>query len=159
MQPVTPLGRVYGPPRVATVNRPAPQGSPPSLTLRWESALPMRAAQLKSGDVNAPTIDDDHYAIAVYGLPDHLLGSDPQTFIERLRPEGSLKREGKKTIAASEVKLLPRDNGSVVVFYFPRKIEISAKDGEIEFAGHVGLIEFTQSFTLGDMTFAGKLEL
>jgi hypothetical protein len=159
VQPVTPMGRVYGPPRIAAVERPAPSGSPPTLTLRWESALPMRGAQLKSGNVNAPAVDEDHYAIAVYGLPDRLLGDDPATFAARLKPEGSLKREKKKTISASDVKLLPRDNGSVVVFYFPKREEISNRDKEIEFSGRVGWVEFAQSFSLGDMIFGGKLEL
>jgi hypothetical protein len=119
----------------------------------------MRVAQVKSGNVNAPAMDDDHWAIAVYGLPDRLLGDDPATFAARVKAEGSLKREGKKNITASGITLLPRDNGSIVVFYFPKKQEISLKDNEIDFSGSVGPIEFEQSFSIGDMTFAGKLEL
>jgi hypothetical protein len=159
VQPVTPMGRPYGPPRAVTVHRPEPQGTPPTLTLRWESALPMRGAQLKSGNVNAPAVDDDHWAIAVYGLPDRLLGEDPAVFTARLKPEGSLKREGKKNISAETITLLPRDNGSIVVFYFPKKQEISLKDKDIDFSGRVGPIEFEQSFPIADMVFAGKLEL
>jgi hypothetical protein len=159
VQPVTPMGRPYGPPRAVPVQSSSPQLSSPTLTLRWESALPMRVAQVKSGNVNAPVMDDDHFAIAIYGLPDRLLGEDPANFTGRLKPEGSLKREGKKNITASGITLLPRDNGSIVVFYFPKKQEISLKDNEIDFSGRVGPIEFEQSFSIGDMVFAGKLEL
>jgi hypothetical protein len=119
----------------------------------------MREAQLKSRNVNAPTIDEDHWAVAVYGLPEGLLGADPETFAARLRPEGSLKREGKKTIAASDIRLLPRDNGSIVVFYFPKKQEISVKDGKIDFSARVGPVEVEQFFPLDEMIFSGKLEL
>jgi len=159
VQPVTPIGRPYGLPRTVTVKTPTPAGDPPTLTLRWESALPMRGAQLKNHNVNAPAIDDDHYGVAVYGIPERLLGGDPETFSARVRPEGALKREGKKTIQASSITLLPRDNGSIVVFYFPKKEEISVKDKSIEFSGRVGLVEFEQSFSLTDMIFDGKLEL
>ena len=33
------------------------------------------------------------------------------------------------------------------------------KDNDIDFSGRVGPIEFEQSFSIGDMLFAGKLEL
>lgn len=43
--------------------------SPMTLTVRWESALPVQAVELKARNVNTPSMDDDHYAIAVYGIP------------------------------------------------------------------------------------------
>lgn len=159
IQPVTPMGRPYGMPRAVTVKSPRPAGDPPALTLRWESALPMRVVQIKSHNLNSPAIDDDHYGVAVYGIPERVLGIDPDTFTVRLKPEGSLKREGKKTIHASSILLLPRDNGSIVVFYFPKTEEISVKDKSIEFSGRIGPIEFEQSFPLADMIFDRKLEL
>ena len=42
----------------------------PVLQLRWESALSVRAADLKAHEANAPTVNEGHYAIAVYGVPD-----------------------------------------------------------------------------------------
>jgi len=33
------------------------------------SALPMSSAQLIAHELNAPAVDEDHYAIAVYGVP------------------------------------------------------------------------------------------
>ena len=52
--------------------------NPPRLTLRWESAMPVRTAELKAHDNDAPVIDDKHYAIAVYGVPNYLLNGDPK---------------------------------------------------------------------------------
>ena len=47
---------------------------PPSLKLRWESAFPVRAAELKARDTSAPTLNADSYAIAVYGVPSRISG-------------------------------------------------------------------------------------
>ena len=45
---------------------------PPALKLRWESAFPVRAAELKARDTSAPTLNADYYAIAVYGVPSRI---------------------------------------------------------------------------------------
>ena len=42
---------------------------PITLKLRWESALPVRLAELKSHEVEPPTLDSDGYSVAVYGVP------------------------------------------------------------------------------------------
>src|SRR6516164_1545238 len=39
-----------------------------TLTVRWESALPVRSAEKKAGE-DAPTWEGDYYAISVYGVP------------------------------------------------------------------------------------------
>src|ERR1022692_1268324 len=39
------------------------------LKLVWESALPVRAAQLKAQDIEPPTLSGEGYSIAVYGVP------------------------------------------------------------------------------------------
>ena len=40
-----------------------------TLLLRWESALPVRVAELKSHVVEPPTLEGDGYSLAVYGVP------------------------------------------------------------------------------------------
>src|SRR3984957_1542159 len=42
---------------------------PITLKLRWESALPVRLAELKSHEIEPPTLGGDGYYIAVYGVP------------------------------------------------------------------------------------------
>jgi hypothetical protein len=42
---------------------------PDAVVVRWESALPVRAAERKTGETNVPTVDSDHYAIVVYDIP------------------------------------------------------------------------------------------
>src|SRR5689334_17671284 len=50
--------------------------APPTLTMRWESAMPVRSAELRVHDSAAPTLNGKHYAIAVYGIPTCLLPGD-----------------------------------------------------------------------------------
>jgi hypothetical protein len=57
----------------------ANSSQPPSLKVRWESAMPIREAELKTRDTNAPTVDESHYAIAVYGVPSRMASGDPQS--------------------------------------------------------------------------------
>lgn len=133
---------------------------PPMLTLRWESALPVREAELKARDVTAPTLgDEDHYAIAVYGIPRGMLRDDSKIMAEDLRRQALLKREGKKDTKPSSVEILLREDGPVVLYLFSKSAEFDWRDHKIEFNAQVPGLKFTQAFSFDDMTFHGKLEL
>src|ERR1700676_4498882 len=56
--------------------RSLPQGI--TLKLRWESALPVRLAELKSHEVEPPTLAGEGYRIAVYGIPGPDFQEDPK---------------------------------------------------------------------------------
>ena len=128
---------------------------PATLTLRWESALPVRGAELKTHDPNAPIVDEDAYAIAVYGLPNRMTLSDP----EQLKKQATLKRDGKKDMKPSRVELLQKDDGPVIVYLFPRTQEITKDDWKILFDAEIGRLKLGQSFYLDDMVYQGKREL
>jgi hypothetical protein len=133
---------------------------PPMLTLRWESALPVREAELKARDVTAPALDDeDHYAIAVYGIPRAMLKDDSKVMVEDLKRQAVLKRESKKDTRPSSVEILLRDDGPVVLYLFPKSAEFNWRDHKIEFDAQMPGLKFTQAFSFDDMTFHGKLEL
>lgn len=133
---------------------------PPMLTLRWESALPVREAELKARDVAAPTVDDeDHYAIAVYGIPRGMLKDDSKVMADDLKRQAVLKREGKKDTKPSSVEILLRDDGPVVLYLFPKSAEFDWRDHKIDFDAQLPGLKFTQAFSFDDMTFHGKLEL
>lgn len=133
---------------------------PPVLHLRWESAFPIREAELKSHDANAPTLDDDaHYAIAVYGVPSRMIDGSSRTETDRLKKQATIKRDGQKDLKPSNVEVLQRDSGAVVVYLFPKKKEITDKDKRIEFDAKIGRLQFTQSFYVDEMSFDGKLAL
>jgi hypothetical protein len=126
--------------------------------LRWESALPIREAELKARETNAPVVEEDRYAIAVYGIPSHFM-KDPQNAGDRLKGQAALKREGQKDLKPSHVDVIPRDDGLVIVFLFLRTKEISAKDLRVEFNALIGPYQISQAFRVDEMMYQGKLEL
>ena len=139
-----------------------PKGAPlppPILTLRWESALPVREAELKARDTGAPSVDVDHYAIALYGISRSLLKDNSKVVVEEIKKQAVLKRDGKKDIKPSSVELLLREDGPVVVYRFPKSAEFTWRDHRIDFAGKVANLKFSQEFSTDDMTVHGKLEL
>ncbi len=129
-----------------------------TLRLRWESALPVRLAQLKSQEAGLPTVLSDGYSIAVYGVPGNFKG-DPKQLGDPLKNLAALKREGKKDVRPVSVEVFQRDEGVVVVYLFPLSAELTKKDQRIQFEAHIGRIVFVQTFELSEMEFMGKLEL
>lgn len=132
---------------------------PPTLTLRWESALPIREAELKAHEISAPSLDEDYYAIAVYGIPRRMVNDDSKQFAGQLKTQAAIKRDGKKDLKPSDVQILLRDDGPVIVYLFPRSAEITWRDHRIDFGAQVGRLKLTQSFSADEMMFHGKLEL
>jgi hypothetical protein len=129
------------------------------LNVRWESALPIREAELKARETGAPDVDENHYAIAVYGIPTRLAKPDAQAFGDRLKGQASIKREGQKEIKPTGVQVIQRENDLVIVFLFSRSREITAKDSRAEFEAQIGAYQINQSFHLDEMTYQGKTEL
>jgi hypothetical protein len=132
---------------------------PIKLKLRWESALPIRIAELKSHETELPTSEGDGYRIAVYGIPGGDFKGDPKQLGEPLKNLAALKREGKKDVRPSSVEVFQGDNGVVVVYLFPLSAEITRNDQRIQFEAHIGRIVLAQLFELSEMEFQGKLEL
>ena len=124
-----------------------------NVTVRWESALPVQDALLKSKETGTPSINADHYAITVVGVPNRIANSDSG------KPKAELKREGKKTIKSTDARIIAGDKGAMVVFLFPRSQEITTQDKQVSFEAHVGRMHVTQAFYLSDMLYRGKLEL
>jgi hypothetical protein len=128
------------------------------LNVRWESALPIREAELKARETNAPAVDEDHYAIAVYGIPNRF-AKDADSMGEHLKGQASLKREGQKDLKPTHVDVIQREDGLVVVFLFPKTKELTAQDSRAEFEALIGPFQVNQSFHLDEMTYQGKIEL
>jgi len=129
------------------------------LRLRWETALPVRIAELKSREIEPPTLEGDGYRIAVYGIPNGNFNGDPKKLGDPLKEGAALKREGKKDVKPLRVEVFQRSDGVAVVYLFPLSAEISRKDERLEFEAHIGRIVVAQFFNLAEMDFQGKLEL
>lgn len=142
------------------------QGASPStvtlptikLLVRWESAFPVRAAELKMHE-DLPTTSDDGYTIAVYGVPITEVKRDPKTVGDAYKGLAFLRREGKKDVKPMSAEVFTLEHVIVVVYKFPMSAEITKKDGKIEFSALIGRLQATQEFDVGDMDFLGKLEL
>jgi hypothetical protein len=129
------------------------------LTLRWESALPIRVAELKSRIVEPPTLDGDGYSVAVYGVPGAAYKGDPKTLGDPLKKLAALRREGKRDVRPSSVEVFQRNDGLVIVYLFPLSAEITTGDQHVEFVAQIGRIGIAQSFDVAEMQFQGRLEL
>ncbi len=140
--------------------KPLPSTAPTiRLLVRWESALPIRAAELKAHVAALPTLSDDGYSIAVYGVPVSSAKGDPTSLGKPLREQAALKREGKKDVLPSSVEVFQLEDSVVVVYMFPPSAEISKKDDVVEFSALIGRLQVSQHFLISEMQFQGKLEL
>lgn len=127
-----------------------------SVWVRWESAMPVRAAEMKIGENGAPAWDGDYYAIAVWDVepPFHW------NLANELKGDAYLAREKKKDVRPARVVVLPRDEGLVTVVYlFPRTAEITQKDRDIRFVAQIGRLFISRFFFPGEMEFMGRPEL
>jgi hypothetical protein len=126
--------------------------------VRWESALPVRAAELKAGEQDLPEWEGPLYAIAVYDVPG--INVNQKALIKELSKEAYLKRDGKKDLRPVGVNLLPQEGGlTTIVYLFPRSEEITAEDKRVEFAAVFGRLGLAEYFYPAQMRFQGKLEL
>ena len=136
-----------------------PKGNWPTLSLRWESSLPIRLAELKARDFDPPTLEGDGYGIAVYGIPGTHFSGDPEKLGAPLKAMAVLKREGKKDARPASVEVFQRENDVVVVYLFPLSTEIVKNDGTIRFEAQIGRIVVAHTFDLTEMNFQGNLAL
>src|ERR1700689_2976757 len=136
-----------------------PKVPPIQLLVRWESALPVRAAEFKAHEDPPPTLSDNGYSIAVYGVPASFAKGDPTSLGKPLKESAALKREGKKDVLPSSVEVFQLEKSVVVVYQFPLSAEISKKDDVVEFSALIGRLQVSQHFLVAEMQFQGKLEL
>ncbi len=132
---------------------------PITLTLRWESALPVRIAELKAHELEPPTQPGDGYRIAVYGIPGGGFNADPERLGKPLKGSAVLKREGKKDARPISVEVFQREDGMAVVYLFPLSAEISSRDQTVRFEAQIGRVIVAYTFDLQTMQMAGRREL
>jgi hypothetical protein len=129
------------------------------LLVRWESALPVQAAELKRAEGQPPTLSDNGYSIAVYGIPFTDAKGDPLSLARDFKESAFLKRAGKPDVKPLRVEAFELEHSAVVVYLFPYSAEISKKDSAVEFIALIGRLQVSQTFNVEEMQFQGKLEL
>jgi hypothetical protein len=153
-RPVAPGNLLPEPRAVSAVQN---QGLP--LLVRWESALPIRAAELKAHVPDPPTLSDGGYSIAVYGVPSSFAKGDPTSLGKPLKELAFLRRDGKRDVKPVSVEVFELEDSVAVVYLFPLSAEIGKKDSIVEFGAMIGRIRVSQHFNLEEMLFQGKLGL
>ncbi len=139
-----------------------------TLHVRWQSALPIRQAQVVTA-LGHEQADSDkakkflgqevpYYVVAVAGLPPDMVGRIPDQQLPELAKIASLVRKDKDPIQAENAQKFPGEKGTVV-FLFPKTSAITLEDKEVEFVSKVGRIEVKRKFKLKDMMIGDKLEL
>src|ERR1700736_6064150 len=132
--------------------RPAKSAGREMVMVRWESASPVRAAELKAHETGAPDLEGDDYAIAVYEVPG--LKADQKSLPGELKKIAFLKRERKKDVKPSRVQIFPQAGELVIVVYlFPRSVEITKEDKRIGFVAQIGRLYVAQDFYPAEMHF------
>jgi hypothetical protein len=130
----------------------------PILVIRWESALPVRSAEVKAHEEDAPDVADGNYAVAVYDVPG--VDVNQKALASDLKKDAFLKRDGKKDRRPSRVDLLPQDGGlTTIIYMFPRSEEFTTQDQRITFTAQIGRLSVAQYFYTAEMMIQGKLEL
>lgn len=147
-------GQFFG----SKVNGTSNIAKPIRLQVVWESATPVRAAELKAGLIAPPTLADDGYSIAVYGIPGTYFKEDPEKLGVPLKKEAFLRRQNRDDVKPSSVEVFQRADGLAAVYLFPLSAELTPKDGLIEFTARIGRVGVTQYFDAAEMVYAGKLQ-
>ncbi len=166
-----------------------PRGQPPKLpvTIRWDSALPVRQALLQlpasdreGNDLYTPAEMEKDYIITVTGLVPAAKyrsagqletearsssednGSradlqDPEPLLESLMGSSRLLAPNRPPIRPEDAKL----NAATGTFhlFFPRREAMSGRDKEVTFTTRFGSVRLERKFRLKEMMYQGRLEL
>jgi len=125
-----------------------------SVLIRWESAVPVHAAEIKLGDMDGPKWQTKYYAITVFDVP-----VPPHWRSEELKGIAFLKRFQKKDFKPSRVEVLRHEDNEVdVAYYFSRSQELTKKDVTVVFQAQIGRVVVSQPFTIDEMTYEGNQE-
>ena len=137
------------------------------LTVRWQSALPVRQALVKSRlGAEAATsqeaakmlaTEQQYYIVTISGLPGRFLAGLPPG---ALKNSSALRLSKSQSIEASDVKVNLGQPLADVFLIFPRTRALKLEDKEVELVvTGLGSLEVRKKFRLKEMVFDGKLEL
>ena len=132
-----------------------PESRVAKMSIRWETALPIRTAEFKSNEAGTPEVDGEDYAIAVYDISFRLASIDKDQKkdlarelkkISVLRIEG--RPEGTKEVRPTRVSVIELGgDGATVVYFFPRSAHLTQEDKRVEFDAQIGRIAVASIFT------------
>lgn len=138
------------------------------LTIRWQSALPVKQALARrkygseaatSPDAKNFLEDNSVYLIAVSGLPPAIAGVRSPQAKAAILEQTTLSSKGKDALPPSDILLGPPGKLIEAFFVFPKARAFTLADKEIEFSTKLGPLVVKYKFHLKDMLYNGSLEL
>ena len=140
-----------------------------SVTLLWQTALPVRQALAKrqygaeagtSPEAKAK-LDrvEQVYVLTMLGVPGFALASTQGDKKAALLDSTMLAVNGKPPLKASDVQVSGGRGASTLSFLFPKTTTFTAEDKEFEFVSKFGTTTVKHKFKLKDMVFNGKVEM
>jgi hypothetical protein len=135
----------------------APPPAAPMLNVRWESALPVRAAEMKAREIGAPDWEGDYYVIAIYSVPG--LGTNRKGLAGELGRAALLRSGAKKDLRPARVVVQTEPDGSARLLYLFPRIEFGTDDNCIEFVAQFTRLSVAANFYVADMKLQNKTEL
>jgi len=140
-----------------------------NIVARWESALPIRQAQVrlkfgaeadKSADAAKFLAEDEKaYEIVLSGPLGGFLMGPPEAVAKTLTDVTVLSSHRTGEIKPTHIELSPPGRSMDVLFVFPRSMPFMADDKEVEFSTKLGKSTLKYRFKLKDMVYNDKLEL
>ena len=128
-----------------------------TVMVRWESALPVRAAESKTGETSVPGWVGDYYAIAVHHIRRPFQMEHPAN---QLKGIAHLRRDMKKDLKPFRVVVLPEPDGlATFVYLFPRSTQIATTGGSVGFVAQIGRLFVATNFVPEDMRLQGAPQL
>ena len=143
-------------------------GGEASVTLIWQTALPIKQALVKrrfaaeagtSPDAKA-MLDrvEQYYVLTLSGVPGNLLGTTKGDQKAALLDMTILTVAGKPPLKAVDVQT-SSGRTATVSFLFPKTTSFTAEDKEMEFSSKFDKTAVKHKFKLKDMMFNGKVEM
>ncbi|MBZ5606628.1 MAG: hypothetical protein LAP38_00080 [Acidobacteriia bacterium] len=138
------------------------------LTVRWQSAMPMKQALVRrrfgaeaatSPDAKKFLDDNAVYLIALAGLPAAMARFNSPEIKSAMKEKTTLTAKDKPPLHPVDVGVGPPGQQVEIFFVFPKTTEFTLDDKEIEFATSLGAIAVKQKFRLKDMLVNGTLQL
>src|SRR5262245_3651568 len=137
-----------------------------TLVMSWQSALPMKQANVRSkmsgpGEIPADAQGylasaDDAYVIMIQGMPQNLAR---QVLADQAKVNKSTLKAGKRELPVAKVATRPAGRDIDIVLFFPKTDAIKVEDNEVEVDAKLGIFEMKKKFKLKEMVVNGKLEL
>ena len=165
-------GAILGPKRVAPRRRVRIGNSPKTITftVRWLSAEPVREAFKRQvtmqgrGRRQSRQVEtmlrqaDTHYLVMVADMPANVLTQTDATE-PKLKQGSVLKVKGRFEVEPSRVEMRRGGGEGSMIFYFPRRDDLSVEDKKIEFQMKIGSTTIKREFKPSEMIVDGELAL